>query len=104
MESKEEIFKKEIQPLVKQLALACCQNGLPCFLLVADGEDKKTGKFDLKVQTYLPETLSIPTDDTIFADLVNVLNGFTTVPPTDKSNFSLDMNEINFDLPQEENL
>ncbi len=113
MESKENVYKNIIQKPAEELAKKCYQNGIPCMFVMAVGEHQnlnkenrrgeKDGRLELKILSYLPETLAIETKDTVFSDMINVVNGFTTVPPNDNSNFALDMDDLALppDLEQE---
>ncbi len=105
MESKEEIYKTQIKKKIDELAKICYQNNVPCFFVVAIGDKQEDGgkkkrlnindsKLDLKVMSYLPETMNADTKDPVFSDLVNVVNGFTTVPPADRSVFALDADDL----------
>ena len=60
----------------------------------ADDGHLMVKKLDTRVVSYLPESMYADTEDSAFSDLINVVNGFTTVPPNDKSNFALDMDEL----------
>ncbi len=105
MESKDTIYKQQIKRKMEDLAKLCYQNNMPCFFVVAVGDkpeskkdkDKNPSadkKLDLRISSYLPETMYADTNDTVFADLINVTNGFTTVPPTDRSAFALDADDL----------
>lgn len=103
MESKEQVYKTQIKKKMEELAQICYRNNMPCFFVVAVGDRQKTKKNDfedvhdkleLRSVTYVPETLYCETKDTVFSDFVNVMNGFTTVPPGDKSQFSLDADDL----------
>ena len=103
MESKEQIYKTQIKKKMEELSQICYKHNIPCFFVVAIGDREKTkkndtedieGKLELRSVTYVPETLYCETKDTVFSDFVNVMNGFTTVPPTDKSTFELDADDL----------
>ncbi len=104
MENKEQLYVNNVKAKVDELAKLCYQYNLPCFLAIAVGDKKpktkaekessKTAKLDLKVTTYLPEMLYVETEDTVFSDFINVMNGFTTVPPNDRSNFAIDADAL----------
>ena len=92
---------------MQDLAALCYQYQIPCFMAFALGDDpqhkdklKIETLQDLKVVTYLPETLGIETKDRRFADLVNIINGFDAVPPHDRANFALEMDDL-FDSIEE---
>lgn len=105
MESKDNIYRLQVKRKMDDLSKLCYQNNMPCFFVVAVG-DKPNGKLDLRIASYLPETMYAETEDTVFADLINVTNGFSTIPPTDRANFALDMDDLMLppDLEDSENM
>ncbi|ADL36228.1 hypothetical protein bpr_II291 (plasmid) [Butyrivibrio proteoclasticus B316] len=109
MNDKSKVFKDKIQKQVQEIAQECIHQGIPFFMAFATGDDsEKKGRLKLETLPYiaatagLPETLNIETDDRRFADFVNVLNGFETVPPHDKSNFEVDMADLMPDFPDDD--
>lgn len=101
MDNKENVYNTQIKKKLEEIAKICYLNSMPCFFAVAVGDKEKKrkeenveGKLELKVTTYLPQMLHMETPDTIFSDFVDVINGFTTVPPTDRSNFELNMDDL----------
>lgn len=100
MDSKENVYKTYVKKKMEELAQICYSNNLPCFFVVAVGDQPKSkdntkqDKLDLRSITYVPETLHCKTSDTVFSDFINVMNGFSTVPPADKSQFELDADDL----------
>ena len=102
MESKEQVYKNQVKKKIDELAKICYQNNMPCCFVVAVGdkalakgeERNEHDKLELKITSYIPETMNVDTTDTVFSDIINVTNGFTTQPPTDRSVFALEAGDL----------
>ena len=73
-------YKKSIEPIVKQLKLVCNEHHIPFFISFGV-KLSPAGKFErgdgLKSQAILPEVYELNCNDRIFAEFVNVVNGFS---------------------------
>lgn len=79
--NKNEYYETEIEPLVNELRSKCNENKIPFF--VAFGTMMKDGLFPkgegIKCTALIPEVLSIDSNDSFFADFINIVNGAQTV-------------------------
>lgn len=92
MENKVRVYEKSIDPLVKKIRTICNENQIPYFVTFAVDEEDEKFKFVSDCMT--PETLHLTETDKTFSNLVNVLNGFKTVPRSMKIDAELDDNEL----------
>lgn len=78
---KNEIYDELLLPTVNEIRRICNENHIPCFL--AFGTEMKDGRFvqgeGMRCTALLPQVLGIDTDDSFFAEFVNVMNGAKTV-------------------------
>ncbi len=79
---KNRYFNEEIIPLLEQLQQKCNENHIPYFAAFGTKLDSK-GKFvkpdGLRCMSLIPEVLSVETNDSTFAEFVNIINGAHTV-------------------------
>ncbi len=85
---KEQFFKKNILPTVKQLVSLCSAYDIPMFFSSCVAEDGKESKYVNEAVT--PESHQLKLTKDIFSDLLAVTLGFTTVPPIEKIDMSYD--------------
>ena len=75
----ENIYKKQIEPLVKQIENICLANRIPVFFSVAvSGSEKKTV---YKHSGISPETLGLVLHDNMFSKHLAVICGCGVYPP-----------------------
>lgn len=73
---KEEVFKEEIEPILKQLLQACNINRIPMFTCVAVKNTKDATTY--KTQVLSPAQYNFNLADNKFTDFINIMNGFQT--------------------------
>lgn len=93
MGNKVKVYEKLIEPMVKKIRTICNENQIPYFVTFAVDEENEKYKFASDCMT--PETLHLETKDRTFSNLVNVMNGFKTVPNSIKTDSEMDENELN---------
>lgn len=78
---KSDIFEMEIEPLLSKIQQICNENKIPYFAAFGVAMNSK-GKFvkgtGIRCNSLIPEVLSIPNEDSFFAEFVNILNGAHT--------------------------
>ncbi len=82
------IYKKELDNKIKEIEKICNNNKIPFFISLCTFNDENITKYENTLVSPYKHELKI-TDD-YFPKYVNVVNGFSTVPPAD-------VLEINFD-------
>lgn len=93
MGNKVKVYEKLIEPMVKKIRTICNENQIPYFVTFAVDEENEKYKFASDCMT--PETLHLEIKDRTFSSLVNVMNGFKTVPNSIKTDSEMDENELN---------
>lgn len=75
-----ECYEEQLAPIVGEIRRICNENHIPCFL--AFGTKMEGGRFlrgeGVRCTALLPQVLGIQTDDSYFAEFVNVMNGAKT--------------------------
>jgi len=78
---KKEIYDQKIAPLLQSLMQACGEEKLPVFITVAVKNDNKDTEYVTSMASSSVHSLDLENDR--FPKLVNVMNGFDTVPHFD---------------------
>lgn len=77
---KNEVYEREIAPLVMELKRISSENRIPFF--VAFGSAMENGKFDkgigIKCTAIVPEVLGLASQDSFFSEFINIVNGAKT--------------------------
>ena len=91
VEDKTDVYKKEIKDKIASLRQICLVNNIP-FFCVFGTQLKSDGKFNKETDAMLPEQFYAngESSDTAFADMVNIMNGFTTVYQPEKEMIDTD--------------
>lgn len=76
--NKEEIYQKEIMPLMKKIEDICKKNSIPNFMAVAVADDGKETVYKHFFLT--PAVAEEEVADDKITKMLNVMNGFNTVP------------------------
>ena len=88
---KSTVYKKEIEKRIIELKQICLENELP-FFCVFGTQLRSDGLFSKATDSLLPEQYYIngESKDNTFSDMVNILNGFTTVYQPEKEMIDAD--------------
>ncbi len=73
------VIKDEIVDTVLRLKALCRQYGIPCFVAMPEVEDGKKTQYYTEILS--PAVLEMELSDDRISQMINVINGFDTVPP-----------------------
>lgn len=76
---KKERYEKEIKPLVDDIKAKCNLLRIPFIFIAADENDSEDTKY--KMSFLSPAGLGVSLKKDLIRNLVNVMNGFATIPP-----------------------
>lgn len=93
MDNRVKVYEKSIEPMIKKIRTICNENKIPYFVTFAVNETED-GKYQFASDCMTPETLHLEMSDRTFSNLVNVLNGFKTVPNSIKTDSEMDDEEF----------
>ena len=85
---KTEIFKKEIEPLLRKIRHQCSMYDIPMFFAACVADDGENSKYIKELVS--PQSHSIKLSTDYFPGLVAVTLGFNVVPPMPKPEFTYD--------------
>lgn len=88
--NKEEEYGKEIEAKIQELKLICNDAKIPMFVTVCMNSSNEETVY--KSDVVGSKVNNIILKDDLIADLINVMNGFRTVPP--HSSFEMEMDQI----------
>lgn len=77
---KKEEYRKKVEDKVKEVLRLCNQNDIPCIMIF--GVDSTEDQTDYAIEYLSPGQKNQILKQNYFADFVNVMNGFRTVPFT----------------------
>lgn len=79
MMNQTKLIADEIAPHVEAIKLACVKNGIPFFFSIAAEDDGKTTKYISEILS--PKISGTQLTEDRITNMLNVANGFNTVPP-----------------------
>lgn len=82
MSSKKKEYTSLVEPKIEEIVRICNENKIPFFMTFMVN-DKGNSVEDFKTKTLSTSVLDVNTNDETFAKLINVMNGFETIPPQD---------------------
>ena len=99
LNNNEKFFKNRIQEHVNHIKFLCNDAGIPFFMIFATSQDEDTGKMNFTTEQILPEMLGLKPDEPTFTDMINVLNGFRTMPRASNEIVEMEVQEGEMDFP-----
>ena len=81
-------YDEKIKPLIFKLRKQCYHAGIPMFVTCAVADDGN--KTTYKSEMLSPRVTQKEVSQNYIADMVNILNGFTTIPPTEQVELDFD--------------
>ena len=91
-----ENYDKEIKEKVDELVKLCNRNNIVVFMSFCLANDPEKGTSEYTHEYLSPGQKNIELEEDHFADYINVLNGFRTVPFKETVFEDLDLEETNF--------
>mgnify|MGYP004648646647 FL=1 len=89
MFDKKKYYKEKIDPLVRQIAIHCAAEDIPCLMVFAVADDGVHTSYEREM--YTPGEVIDEISEDLIPKCVNVLcNQFDVVPCSDFTNFSMD--------------
>lgn len=78
---KSDVFELEIEPKIESLVQACNKHHIPFFMTACIKNNQNESVYKTDMYASASNEIKLKTD--YFPRLVNVMNGFATVPPLD---------------------
>lgn len=73
-------YKNSIEPLLQEIRAKCYAAEIPFFFLAAVADAKGVTEYKSEIVDTYPNGISLSND--VFPKLLNVMNGFDTIPPS----------------------
>ena len=86
---KNDIYEKEIAPLVKEVLLLCDQNQIPAFITLAVSDDGKETTWHSEMISSMNADRELSND--LLPKFVNIFNGFEMVPYLDQKTIDMEV-------------